>query len=528
MRKRFAALGLAALLCAAGPARAQEAPALPEAVTALCEAAHPGYAVAEYDGWGDETRGQFAIALSDGEHNALAIAERGEGDAAYALTVDNPGALFDGEAIPDLLIDTGGDALFIGYPGGVPDRGAGFVKIEYACFKGADGWGSVSATGWEPQDERDGTFVSYMASVSDGTLRYTGYLSDENDNTLKTWDYAPIPVSDEFARAMRLESFAIDGFAVSPVGEVPGADGLADGLLDAGDRLIAADAQRDRLVLLAEKPVGVRRLRVAEWDGQDYDVRESDDLPQGTWLDAFHASEGQILLGYMLDGKERRVDFALCGGTWVLTGVTGDEGMSFTADSVYGGAQLGRNDGSVYGRLPWGDLFSVDFSSLPGTMQEAVLQMDTTGYAIVNNPDPGDRLHLRTRASRSSASKGKFFNGTPVQVLSREGEWARVRIGLGETSLEGYMMTEYLAFGEDRAGVKCVFPQVFLREEYKADGLPLRSGADWDAPAIPGERFTGGQGAYLIGVSGEGWYVAMLLDGSVGYVPQSAFEEGNG
>ena len=33
---------------------------------------------------------------------------------------------------------------------------------------------------------------------------------------------------------------------------------------------------------------------------------------------------------------------------------------------------------------------------------------------------------------------------------------------------------------------------------------------------------------FIIGVSGEAWYVVLRADGTVGYVPQHAFWDGNG
>lgn len=36
---------------------------------------------------------------------------------------------------------------------------------------------------------------------------------------------------------------------------------------------------------------------------------------------------------------------------------------------------------------------------------------------VVANPDPEDRLHLRVSTSTTSASLGKYYNGTQVVVL---------------------------------------------------------------------------------------------------------------
>lgn len=62
-------------------------------------------------------------------------------------------------------------------------------------------------------------------------------------------------------------------------------------------------------------------------------------------------------------------------------------------------------------------------------------------YAVVNNPNEGDRLNLRALPDRNAQSLGKYVNGTCVKVLEWQGEWAFVQVG--ET--QGYMMTAYLA-----------------------------------------------------------------------------------
>lgn len=49
--------------------------------------------------------------------------------------------------------------------------------------------------------------------------------------------------------------------------------------------------------------------------------------------------------------------------------------------------------------------------------------------AVVNNPDPADRLHLRAAPSSSAVSLGKYYNGVEVAVQSVSGGWALVKVG---------------------------------------------------------------------------------------------------
>lgn len=67
-------------------------------------------------------------------------------------------------------------------------------------------------------------------------------------------------------------------------------------------------------------------------------------------------------------------------------------------------------------------------------------------FAVVSNPDPADRLNLRTKPSTSAISLGKFYNGTPVTVLGTQGEWAYVEL---YKDFRGFMLIEYLSFDRD-------------------------------------------------------------------------------
>lgn len=81
--------------------------------------------------------------------------------------------------------------------------------------------------------------------------------------------------------------------------------------------------------------------------------------------------------------------------------------------------------------------------------------------AVVSNPNPADRLNLRAGTQTSAQSLGKYYSGVVVTVLSIDGsgQWAYVRIGDGQRgSAEGYMQTQYLAFGSNGARVQSAIP----------------------------------------------------------------------
>ena len=153
-------------------------------------------------------------------------------------------------------------------------------------------------------------------------------------------------------------------------------------------------------------------------------------------------------------------------------------------------------------------------------------QMDPSAYALVNNPNPEDRLHLRAKPDKGAHSYGKFYNRTPVRVLERGDTWTKVEIGRGGATMTGYMMTKFLAFDEvKKEALACAFPQKLLREGYP-NGTYMY--AEPRETAVTDRVFKRSSDDFIIGVYGDEWFVVMREDGAVGYVPQEIFWDGNG
>lgn len=511
-------LVLAALLCLARGAGADKpGPApMPQGVLALCEATYPGYTIAVSDGWGTQTRGQFALLFTDGEDNILCIAEKAEADAAYAFTVENTHAVHEGEALPSLLIDTGGDALFYTYHEGA-SRSA-----HYHAVKEADGtWSDVDTIYIENTQE-------WGAGVQDGYLCYSYWLCDENENVLDTFSYAPVPVSAAFEARMPLERFDIEAFPLVP-GALNGEalSEAAGALLPEGDSLVEIDVQQEALILLTEDAAGERRISICAWneDAGAYAIDKTRTLPKGSWLDTIYNGEEEIIVCWRTERDVHHYSFQRCNDAerWTLRwGMTMKGNFGAGVNYLFNhdeGSGLAHNDGRYYGAHPWSDVTALDWTTLPHTFEEAFAQLDMRGYAVVNNPNPADRLHLRAAPDRNARSYGKFYNRTPVCVLDVMGDWAYVGVG----GLEGYMMTKYLAFGEDMRGVQCAFPQLILREGYEK-GTPIYTEPNENARRAG----TAGGDDYLVGVYGDEWFIFMTDDGAVGYVRQALYWPGNG
>ena len=139
--------------------------------------------------------------------------------------------------------------------------------------------------------------------------------------------------------------------------------------------------------------------------------------------------------------------------------------------------------------------------------------------AHISNPDPTDRLHLRTAPDQNAESLGKYYNGAPVRILEDQGEWARVDI-LG---VEGWMMTRYLAIGDSMKDVKYAGPQLQTVE----GGAMLHTEPHEEAAvsAVNGDYSS----MQVIGIVNELWYHVWFYEENCGgYFRADDLWEGNG
>ena len=138
--------------------------------------------------------------------------------------------------------------------------------------------------------------------------------------------------------------------------------------------------------------------------------------------------------------------------------------------------------------------------------------------AVVDNgSDPDSRLNMRKEPSADSASLGKFYSGTEVEILSDAGDgWSQVSIGGGQNSLDGYMMSDYLS--TDGEGVIDATFDMEVVSPYGTQSVVLRSkpSDSFDAVAM----LEVGTAVRVIGVSGNFYYVQMD-DDSVGCLDSS-------
>ncbi len=330
----------------------------------------------------------------------------------------------------------------------------------------------------------------------------------------------PIPLSKEFQQRLEAEPFD-QLISLSYSNEFQTDDFLNTSLIPVSGSILQSSIQPHALLLLMEDEAGVRRLmEITRNENGVYALRQTPPLPKGVWMDSFHAGMEELLLEW--DQQHRQVNFRRTfDGEWKLIWLT-CYGEKETLNCSFGlnTSTLMDTDTLKIGVLPF-DLFADDLTTLPRTSEELTAQLDRTGLAVVCNPDPNDRLHLRTKPSREADSLGKFWNGTPVRVLDERDGWCQVEIGT-DGRLIGWMMKKYLVTGAKMDQVTPRFSQQTLRGDKAETETHI-----YTDPSLK-VRYCTHSGWELMGVVDDRLYVVVTDEGETGYAPMEWFFDGNG
>lgn len=433
MKNRALFLFLFLLLSLASSATAADADAL-----GALQSAHPGSSITAQSQWGDTA----AAVLSLGDANILCVAEK-QG-ATWKVIIDNSTALRQGDDIPALLLDTD-TVLFWSYADDSYFR-------EYCATKENGIWGDVSLRLRSTQGQ---SAAEHCFSLRDyrgcRVIMRTSRYEDGNENPLYETASIPVP-ANWLSDCTRLDAFDAQKFpCYSNAQWVTEAlkQGAAAYLMP-DDAYCGGNIEEDSMEFLMRKEDGTLifvGVSFSEPDGWTF--TQSTPLPEGT-VYGYDNEQTSLYLPQKLVANMKRFS----DGTWGLNYIKGDK-YSFVC---FGQGWIAQ-DSSAYeechfGDHSWADVTAMDWSSLPSTMQDALSGLNSAGWAVVNNPNTEDRLHLRTKPDQSATSLGKYFNGTPVRVLVQDGDWVKADV----FGVQGWMLRSFLAFGDDMSEVHPACP----------------------------------------------------------------------
>ena len=279
----------------------------------------------------------------------------------------------------------------------------------------------------------------------------------------------------------------------------------------------------DKMLLLMKNPEKELVFVGDVYDEQEWNwiMTESTPLPEGTVLGVENFTHS---LGIPIEnGYYYAVDVSpFADGSWGVTMFYPGHAELFQAGKNWLSSGVWPMEDGFVCNHPWADITKIDWTSLPKTFDEAQALVNCEGWAVVNNANPAERLNLREKADAASGSIGKYYNGTPVRVISRSAVWTEVDV-LG---VHGYMMTKYLAFGEAIRDVE--FAGRILLTQENAEYLTVYDAVHEHGTA-KNVKIDSASGFYVVGVLWDEWYHMWFYDLDMGgYVHQNALWEGNG
>lgn len=338
-------------------------------------------------------------------------------------------------------------------------------------------------------------------------------------------DCMPVPLSPELLSRLETEEFDDLVQCTQYNSLFWTEDGVDVDRLPVEGTVIECALKTQSLMVLTEDEAGLRRLWEVTLQEDGYAARCTVPLPKGARVDTPHDAGTDVTLewyeGNVKDGKERYAIYEqYVDGVWRLSSEYFESTFVHAAFAWINVYLPDLEQRRYVGTLRHNELFASDPAQLPNSVEALPAAMDKTGWAVVNNPDPADRLHLRVSPERGATSLGKFYNGTPVQVLEERGDWVQVEIGL-DGNLTGWMMKKYLAFGEAMDQVQPAWLQKFYRQE-SGPQLLYPSAKEENPQVLDTGSFQ------VVGVVEDDWYILLTDWGQTGYVPQSWLFDGNG
>lgn len=475
--KRFALL-LSLLLCVLALPSACATQGESELLAACLGQRYPDFTEAAYAEWGNTAA---AVFVHNGQ-KILCLLENTNGQ--WQITVDNPNALDQDAPLPSLLLDSD-QALYWSY--------AEYPETTYSSYRETGGvW--AAPTEEVVSSSTENNIVEYVF-YQNGHIIYQWMLEDKEGNLIEQAADRSFP-APWLADMTTLQEFDLSRFPVLGYteyeGEWPDRPFIAQAAaaLMPNYTFLSGSYVSGRLQFLMQKSDGSKIFVGVDEDEGPLRLTESTPLPQDVYygVENFTNSLGWfdnvcVTLKKYSSGDKR---WGVCS-------------MGF--GERFFGPRCVQSDGNYqllyFGSHPWNDITKIDWTTLPKTLEEAADCVNGSGYAMVKNPDPADRLHLRTEPTKSAASLGKYYTGTPVKVIRVQGDWVQVDV----FGRQGWMMKKYLDFSEPYTIDLTIFPG-YDGVEWKKDPDVYQK-PDENAGTIKAPNW---MNTYVIGILEDGWY----------------------
>lgn len=475
--KRFALL-LSLLLCVLALPSACAAQGESELLAACLGQRYPDFTEAAYAEWGNTAA---AVFVHNGQ-KILCLMEQTNGQ--WQITVDNPNALDQDAPLPSLLLDSD-QALYWSY--------SDYPSVTYSSLRETGGvWQMPTEEVISSAMEEN---IVELVFYQDGRIVHQWALEDKegNEKSRAADETFPAPWLADMTtlQAFDLSRFPVLGYTEYE-GEWPDRPFIAQAAaaLMPNYTFLSGSYVSGRLQFLMQKSDGSKIFVGVDEDEGPLRLTESTPLPQDVCygVENFTNSLGWfdnvcVTLKKYSSGDKR---WGVCS-------------MGF--GERFFGPRCVQSDGNYqllyFGSHPWNDITKIDWTTLPKTLEEAADCVNGSGYAMVKNPDPADRLHLRTEPTKSAASLGKYYTGTPVKVIRVQGDWVQVDV----FGRQGWMMKKYLDFSEPYTIDLTIFPG-YDGVEWKKDPDVYQK-PDENAGTIKAPNW---MNTYVIGILEDGWY----------------------
>ena len=363
--------------------------------------------------------------------------------------------------------------------------------------------------------------------VSNNLISFKHMEINTNGSIVSETDTLPLPLSEKGSLLFDTSGQIIKANESYTATLLQNTDWLDLKRLSISERVLQMDIQQDVLIVLVEDNDGSRRLKLISSPAAGiYQLQAATDLlPADVSLDLVHSSAGEIY--FMWNNQRYEAGYVKNANTdwqWSWSRFPSENG-SFSYSSLFCGVSMsgpwteGNQEHLLVGSMKAFSLTGTNLFELPRTEAKLREVLNREGWAVVHSLSSKKRTPLLTSPDSHAKSLGEFFNGTPLQILAREGSWTKVAVGLD--GLSGWMQTSELAFGIEMDQVEPAFLQKIYLEDLESKQPAYSSMELDDKQELSGY-------IHIVGTANDNLYILLTSDGHTGYVPSDWMWEGNG